>query len=367
MDYFARFFTKTQFSFSGAPGRPQEIKDYIRVQLPAGEILVYDYYREIGSENLHHGLIFDVSLEDKRKSYAKTWSNMIRALICFTSKTEIPRLRLKEQISEEDKCKFEQRDLVAEPFNAKDSDVDFNIELFKEVNRELNRKYKNDREAFDAVNRAIKYFSKSLDQEMQSDRFTMLYLSLEALGNKLLEKYDSDSNIRVNHEDGTKEAFKKLFEDVDGVDFENDIYVDGRNKLFHEAKEDDAIEWVEQLEEGVQRCILEILGVNYNSYEDSLQKSPTRNKLDMAMHITGQLENYDISKPNPEKKLPRIDTSNLERAFSWDPEAGKFVAFILVGGEIINENKLEGELKDRFISVENEEIKSIDFSKGYRK
>jgi hypothetical protein len=367
MDYFVRYTSRTQFSLSGAPGKPNEMKDFIQVQLPDGEMMVYDHYKEVDSEELHHGLVFDVALEGKRESYARTWANMIRSLISFVAKTEIPRLRLKQQFEEEERHKFEQRHLIAEQFTAKDTDANFDTDLFKELNYNLNKKYENDREAFDALSRAIKYFSKSLEQVNQADRFTMLYLSLEALGNKLLEYYDSQSGSGVNQEDGVSEAFRTLFQDVDGVEFESDIYQDGRNNLFHEAKEKHAIKFVEELEEGVQRGILTLLNVSYTGYKNELRKDAVRNKSELAMRFTGEMSDFDIPNPEPGLNLPFIDTSDLKRKFEWDADEGEFLGYMEVDGEVIKDlDKWESIVKEKFVSTGEEEIESVEFSKGYR-
>lgn len=365
MDYFARYTTRTQFSISGAPGKPEELKDFIEVQLPDGEMMIYDRYREVDSEDLHQGLVFDVSLDGVGESYAREWANRIRSLISFTVKTEMPRLKLEQEFQDGETCDFEQRHLVAEPFIAKDTEIEMDMELFNKINRCWSIKYDEDREVFDALDRAVKYFAKSLEQESSSDRFTMLYLSLEALGNKLLKFYDQQPDSGINEHDGVDSgAFPKLFEDVEGVEFEQDIYKKGRNNLFHEAEEAGAIEFVDELEEGVQRGILTLLGIDYGEYEDTLRREPVRNRRDLAIRFTGTISGYSIPTPEIGLNIPRIDTSDIQRVFNWDVENGELTVYMAVDGELVED--FSERMEERFVQVRDEELEVIDFSKGYR-
>lgn len=377
MDFLLRYTCRTQYSLSGAPGKLQEIKDYLEIEIPDGKILVRDYYEEIDSEDLHQGLRFDVVLQEIDEDYARKWVNRMRHIISYIAKTEISKPRLKYSMRKEDSVNFSQKVMLDEPFVSKNSQRKFDVNLFYELNEELNELFvsdsEDDEELFDEVNRAIKYYSKSLEQETPVDRFTMLYMALDALKQELKQEYlDIDLRDYEEEEPDRSEGIYGLirfFREFSELEFKSTIY-HARCNIFHDADTSSLeSEYIEVLEEAVQRAILRQLGISYSDYSNTLEEDSQKIDFDIALRINGEIGNAEIPDLALDLKVPKVDISEVERVFEWEldksqaQERGEFRGFLKIEGELLEDTQ---QLESYFQTVDDETLENLEISKLYR-
>lgn len=221
---------------------------------------------------MRDGLIFDIFLDEWDESEARGWKNLFASILSFSSKSEVKRPSLVQKIeSEEDMAEFQQIYRLNNSIPPESKIVD--VEFFKGLNDALTTMYEEDRAAFRELGRAFMYYRKSLGEMKMEDRFTDLYIVLDALMMKLRDHYISKEGLDGSQD--KKFGLRELFDGFSENDFDEDVY-EARCELFHEGKKQKAIEMVEDVEEAVERGICLLLDINYDHYEQILSQKPGR-------------------------------------------------------------------------------------------